>query len=108
MGVFPEFVEYFDEELRDKVLRDGVLFYQNEEWAMYMYKGAVYLLEPSTFDSELQRAVIEAGFATEPLRHAIKELYECMYLRMMADGMRGFSEREWQAVLRAKELLGLT
>lgn len=62
---------------------------------------------PSPLEADLERAVIEAGFATEPLRHCIQELYECLYLRMLDDGMQGFSEKEWQACQEAKRLLGL-
>lgn len=52
------------------------------------------------------RAVIEAGFATEPLRHCVAEMYECLYTRMLNDP-HGFTEKEWRAVTSAKELLGL-
>lgn len=61
-----------------------------------------------TVENILDRAVLEAGFATEPLRHCLKELYECLYLRMLSDGEHGFTEKEWQACQDAKKLLGLS
>lgn len=110
MGVFPEHLttHVIDEELSNRVLSDGVLFYQDENYGMYMLDGIIYVLEPSTFESTLERAVLEAGFATEPLRFALQQCYECLYVRMLSDGMTGFTQKEWDAVHRAKELLGLT
>jgi hypothetical protein len=58
------------------------------------------------FEAFAERAVIEAGFATEPLRHCVAEMYECLYIRMLNDP-HGFTEKEWRAVTSAKELLGL-
>lgn len=106
--VFRDYLSSADEELCDEVRRKGVLFYQDEHYAMYRYRNIIYLLEPSSFEDTLDRAVLEAGFKTEPLRHALHELYECLYVRMLSDGMTGFTQREYNAVLKAKELLGLT
>jgi hypothetical protein len=63
------------------------------------------LVEP-TFDSILERAVLEAGFNTEELRHCIKELHECLYLRMLTV-QTPFTDKEWEACQEAKRLLGL-
>ena len=108
MGVFPESIETYDEELRDQVLRDGTLFHADDEWYMFMYDGAIYALDASSFENALDTAVLEAGFATEPLRHCLQELYECLYVRMLNDPVKGFSNKEWEACRTAKKLLGLT
>jgi hypothetical protein len=118
-----------DEVLSDLARSDGVLCYADDVMHVYKWKDRLYILpslaetdlppeitentedqcqEPSSFEDALDRAVIEAGFATEPLRHALHELYECLYVRMLADGMKGFTQREYDAVLNAKELVGLT
>lgn len=113
-----------DEVLSDIARSHGVLCYADDVMHVYKWKDGLYILppententeeqdlclqEPSSFEDALDRAVIEAGFATEPLRHALHELYECLYVRMLSDGMKGFTQREYDAVLNAKELLGLT
>lgn len=109
-----------DEVLSDIARSHGVLCYADDVMHVYKWKDGLYILppentententeEPSSFEDTLDRAVIEAGFATEPLRHALHELYECLYVRMLSDGMKGFTQREYDAVLNAKELLGLT
>lgn len=101
-----------DEIIADLVREAGVLVFSDSVMSIWELYGDKYILPPvedaPAFDDILERAVLEAGFATEPLRHCLQELFECMYLRMLEDGMRGFSEREWRAVLEAKELLGHT
>lgn len=106
--VFKDYLTTCDPELSDLVREKGELFYQDEHWAMYRWKNFIYLLEPSTVEDPLDRAVREAGFATEELRHCLQEVYECLYMRFCADGMTGFTHREYEAVLEAKRLLGLT
>lgn len=112
--IFPDLnrIKACDEVLSDQVRRHGVLYYADEHYTMYMYKGDIHVLppleDPSTVYWDLDMAVREAGFSTEELRHCLQELYECLYVRMLEDGMRGFSQREYDAVLKAKELLGLT
>lgn len=112
-SIFPNLdPERFDEIIADLVREAGVLVFSDSVMSIWDLNGDKYILPPvedaPAFDDILERAVLEAGFATEPLRHCLQELFECMYLRMLEDGMRGFSEREWRAVLEAKELLGHT
>jgi hypothetical protein len=82
----------------------------------YEYGDAIYILppententdEPSSFGDAIARAVIEAGFATEELRHCIRELYECLYLRMLYDSSCP-SPKEHDAMDDARRFLGLS
>lgn len=57
---------------------------------------------------EIHEAVLLAGFATEPLRHCLQELYECLYVRMLNDPLKGFTDKEWEACREAKRLLGIS
>ena len=63
--------------------------------------------DPPTVESPLDRAVREAGFATEPLRHCIRELYECLYLRMLFESNCP-SQKEHDAMQDARRFLGLS
>jgi transcriptional/translational regulatory protein YebC/TACO1 len=101
------------DEVTERLVRShGVLVLSDSVAWFYKYKGDIYVLppeveEPSSFESALERAVIEAGFDTEELRHCLQELYECLYLRMLNDPIKGFTEKEWRACQVAKRLLGL-
>lgn len=96
----------------NEVIREaGELVYMDDEYMLFKLDGRLYL-EPVTeeaaltVENPLDRAVREAGFATEPYRHAIQELYECLYLYTLNSG-RPMTRKERNALNAAKKLLGL-
>lgn len=75
-----------------------ILFFDDGEIRMYFSRA------PAPVQSCCDRAVIEAGFATEPLRHCVTELLGLLTDRM-SDGVKGFTHAEWIAVRNARELI---
>lgn len=121
-------IQACDEATERLVRSHGVLVHSDSVAQFYRWRDRVYVFppeveEPPTVDwdsiradhldavayqMDVQQAVIEAGFATEPLRHALEELYRVMYKRMLGDGLKGFTEEEWSALRNAKHKLGLS
>ena len=121
-------IQACDEATERLVRNHGVLVHSDSVTQFYRWGDRIYVFpaeveEPPTVDwdsrradhldavayqMDVQQAVVEAGFATEPLRHALEELYRVMYKRMLGDGLKGFTEEEWCALRNAKRKLGLS
>lgn len=68
------------------------------------------LYHPSAPNQQiLEAAVLEAGFATEPLRHVIVELQRCFYMRLLAPEVNAgvLSRGEREVLNQARELTGV-
>jgi hypothetical protein len=102
-----------DEATCDLVRSCGVLSFADENIEVYrLVDGTLCFLPPTvhnTDEAAVHVAVVEAGFATEELRSCIKDLYECLYVRMLQEpaSCSWFTDKEWEACKSAKHLLGL-
>lgn len=99
-----EFLTLSSQEFED-LIGDELPAYMDNEYAFFRLGTGDLVVAPVSFIFD--RAVREAGFATEPLRHLVAELYSCLYLRMLEDPVRGFTHQEWEACQEAREVLGL-
>lgn len=105
------------QEKFDDMIRGRVPFHSDDTYRFYDVDGKILVASaqsaaPDCFayvkaDAAVDRAVREAGFATEPLRHLVEQLYQMLYLRMLNDPVRGFTNMEWEVCCEAREVLGL-
>lgn len=91
-----------DEELSDLV-ESRPPFFIGEDFALFELDDGCCAVAPVSLIYD--RAVTEAGFATEEHRQVIEKLVEYLHARMMQDGVRGFTQGEYEIMQRARELL---